>query len=700
MSVPSRTPAVRAPGPTGGPRSGDVDTAAPPWRREAWATGLCAAAGIAGGVAQLSGAAGLATGFFAAGYLAGGWDATVRAARALVRFEIHVDLLMVLAAAGAAVVGHWAEGTILLFLFSLGNTLETFAFHRTRRSIQALVALRPDEAQALDAAGRERTVPVDALAPGDRVRIRPGERVPVDGRVISGTSAIDESTLTGEPIPVRKEAGDSVFAGTLNAGGSLDVEMLRPPDDTTLARVIRMVEDARERQAPTQTWLERTEGRYAGLVILGSVVAVLFPVVALDWSWGDAFYRGMTLLVVASPCALVISIPATIVSAVSNGARHGILFKGGAALDALADVRAVALDKTGTVTRGRPELSEVLSLMEEDGHQPDQGATLLRLAASLEARSEHHLGRAILAGVPGGADALAAPESFEAVVGLGVRGRVEGREVLVGKPTWIAEAVGGLPASLEQWLAERAGAGSTPVAVAVDGLAAGALAVDDRPRAGAAHAIARLRALGLEHVVLLTGDDQATADRIAREVGIDEVEAGLLPEDKVHALGRIRARSGAVAMVGDGVNDAPALAAADLGIALGAAGTDVALETADLVLMGERLDGLVYARALAQRARRVVRQNLVFASGVLVTLVVLALLGRVTLTTGVIGHEGSTLVVVLNGLRLLFGGPPLGPADDETRHPSATVKRPRTGNHEGREGFQEAVAIPPSTTVS
>jgi Cd2+/Zn2+-exporting ATPase len=436
-----------------------------------------------------------------------------------------------------------------------------------------------------------------------------------------------------------------------------------------------MVEEARERQAPTQSWLERTEGRYAGLVILGSVVAILVPAFVLGWSWGDSFYRAMTLLVVASPCALVISIPATIVSAVSNGARHGILFKGGAALDALADVEAIAFDKTGTVTRGRPELGDIWSLMDEDRADPGRGATLLGLVASVEARSEHHLGRAVVDAVPGGAEGLPAPEAFEAVAGQGVRGRVGGREVVVGRASWVAAATGRpLPDELTRWLGARSRAGDSPVAAAVDGRAAGGLAVRDRPRDDAAEAIRRLRALGLRHIVLLTGDDEVTARRVATEVGIDEVEAGLLPDEKVRALDEIRRRYGRVAMVGDGVNDAPALATADVGVALGAAGTDVALETADLVLMGERLGGLVYARELAARARSVVRQNLVFASGVLLTLVVLALLGRVSLTTGVIGHEGSTLVVVLNGLRLLVGGPSGNPRGHAGLH-GATLRR-------------------------
>jgi Cd2+/Zn2+-exporting ATPase len=424
-----------------------------------------------------------------------------------------------------------------------------------------------------------------------------------------------------------------------------------------------MVEEARDRQAPTQTWLERTEGRYAAVVILGSLVAIVLPVVVLGWTWGDAFYRAMTLLVVASPCALVISIPATIVSAVSNAARHGILFKGGGALDAFADIRAVALDKTGTVTRGRPELSGVLSLLPEDEAAPEEAHELLRLAAGAEARSEHHLGRAVLEAAAAVGLAIPEPEAFEALAGHGVAATVEGRRVRVGRASWIGDEAP-LPPALMTWLGARSAEGATPVAIVVDGRPAGGLAIDDIPRAGAADAVRRLRALGVEHVVLLTGDDRATAARVAAGVGIDEVEAELLPADKVDALRRIRARYGPVAMVGDGVNDAPALAEADVGIALGAAGTDVALETADLVLMGERLDGLVYARDLARRARGVVRQNLVFASSVLVGLVLLALFGLVGLTTGVIGHEGSTLVVVLNGLRLLRGGPaPLpGPA--------------------------------------
>ena len=614
------------------------------WRIEALSTALCAVFMVAGWLTASSI-------LFPLAYAAGGWDATRKAARSLRRGEIHVDLLMILAATGAAVVGHWLEGAILLFLFSLGNTLETYAFHRTRHSIRSLVALRPMTAARIDE-GVERTVAVEDLQPGQRVRVRPGERIPVDGTIRRGRSSIDESTLTGEAIPVSKSEGADVFAGTLNGEGSIDVEVTRPAHDTTLARVIRMVEEAREAKAPAQTWLERTEGRYAGAVILASALAVVFPVALLGWSLGDAFFRAMTLLVVASPCALVISIPATIISAVSNAARHGVLFKGGAHLDALASVQAIALDKTGTVTRGRPEVMGFSLLSPESRAMGEE--RFLELVASAESHSEHHLAKALLKAAEKAGVGTLDTRDFISHPGRGVEGFVGPSKVEVGRRSWVEERVGEpLPPDADEWLDVEGRRMATPVFVAIDGRHAGVFAVADRPRAGVREAVNALRALGVRHIVMLTGDDPGTAAEIAKQVGISEVRAGLLPEEKSAAIEEIRARYGPVAMVGDGVNDAPALATADLGVAVGAAGTDVALETADLVLMGEDLDGLVYARKLSVRARRVVLQNLVFASGVLLTLVGLALVGKVGLTTGVLGHEGSTIIVVLNGLRLL-----------------------------------------------
>ena len=569
-------------------------------------------------------------------------------------------------------VGHWIEGAVLLFLFSLGNTLETYAFRRTRRSIEALVELRPEDATLVED-GEERAVAVADLRPTNVVRVRPGDRIPVDGVVVAGSSAVDESTLTGESVPVEKGVQASVFAGTLNATGSLDIRMTRPADDTALARIIRMVEEARERKAPTQSWIEELEGRYATAVIVAAAVAVIVPWAVLGWSFDDAFYRAMTLLVVASPCALVISIPATIVSAVSNGARHGILFKGGAHLDALSEVTIFALDKTGTVTVGRPEVVEVVVASaagapttagragERSGRdaweaEADEAAEdqFLRLAASAEARSEHHLAAAIVRHAESVGIGTVEPTGFASTVGQGVEAVIDGARVTVGRRTWVeqhsAPADRGLLAELE----ERHPT-ATQVHVAIDGRYAGAFAVQDHPRPGAREAIAALEGAGVSKVVMLTGDAPETANAIANEVGIPTVHAGLEPAEKSRILGELQ-REGSVAMVGDGVNDAPALASADVGIAIGVAGTDVALETADVVMMGEDLGSLARAVRLSRRTRRIVRQNLVFAVAVMATLVVGALAGWVGLTAGVIGHEGSTVLVVFNGLRLLRDG--------------------------------------------
>jgi Cd2+/Zn2+-exporting ATPase len=458
---------------------------------------------------------------YALAYLAGGWEATWEALGALRRRRLEVDLLMVIAASGAAILGHWAEGAILLFLFSLGNTLETFAFGRTRRSIQALMELSPDSASKLTEDG-ETQVSIESLVPGDMIRVRPGDRIPLDGEVASGESPVDESTLTGEAVPVRKKVGDEVFAGTLNGAGALDLRVTRLAQDTTLARVIRLVEEAREARAPAQGWIERAESTYAAVVILGAVVAVAFPMFVLNWDFDQAFYRAMTLLVVASPCALVISIPATIVSAVSNGARNGILFKGGAHLDALAGVKVVAFDKTGTLTQGRPEVAgffhllrgegpgevlvspEVLSIMTRlpsrvcpvveapdtpRGHCP--GLTLededfLRLVAGLESRSEHHVAQAVLRAVEALGLTVPEPRAFESFPGRGVKGTVEGISLAVGRREWLEEEVGAeVPPLLIRWSEEGDRVTASPIFVAADGHHVGVLVIADQPRVGA-----------------------------------------------------------------------------------------------------------------------------------------------------------------------------------------------------------------------
>lgn len=674
-----------------GPRAaGPPEDLGEEWRPLAISTAGCALFGLLGATLHgLLQQGTLAVGFYLLAYMAGGWEAGWEALKALRKGKLEVDLLMVTAALGAAFLGHWAEGTILLFLFSLGNTLETFAFGRTRRSIRGLMELRPEAASRVTEEGEER-VGIGDLSTGQIVRVRPGERIPVDGEVTAGESPVDESTLTGEAVPVRKRPGDEVFAGTLNTSGSLDVRMTRPSEETTLARVIQMVVEAREARAPAQSWIEKAEGTYAAVILTGALLAVVVPYFVLGWDFQEAFYRAMTLLVVASPCALVISIPATIVSAVSNGARNGILFKGGAHLDALGEVRVMAFDKTGTLTRGRPEVAGFFHLLRgedsegtmvspevarvmtrlpsrvcpimDSGHGPrgncpgltPEDEDFLRLVAGLESRSEHHVAQAVLRAVEALGLSVPEPRSFESYPGQGVEGRVEGIRISVGRREWIEEKTGAaVPGILLRWLEDGGRHAGSPIFVAADGSPVGALVMADQPRVGAREALTALRAGGIPNLVMITGDAQETAEYVAREVGIDRVYAKLLPQEKSQTLEALRKEFGSVAMVGDGVNDAPALATADVGIALGAAGTDVALETADVVIMGEDLSGIPYALDLSRRARRIVLQNLVFASTVIVVLVVLALAGQVSLPAGVVGHEGSTIVVIFNGLRLL-----------------------------------------------
>ena len=700
LSTPSTRQHSRphAPAPGGPPpvKKGEAEgEGAHPWQPLALSTAACAFFGLSGAGAQhLLDQPLLGLVLYGIAYLTGGWEATWEALKALRKASIEVDLLMVTAAGGAAFLGHWAEGAILLFLFSLGNTLETFAFGRTRRSIKALMELRPEEAALLDD-GDETTVSIESLAPGDVVRVRPGERLPMDGIVVAGESPVDESTLTGEAIPLRKKVGDEVFAGTLNTSGTLDIRVTRPAGDSTLAKVIRMVEEAREAKAPAQSWIEEAEGTYAVVVLLGALLAILFPMAVLGWGFHEAFYRSMTLLVVASPCALVISIPATIVSAVSNGARSGILFKGGAHLDALAGVKVFAFDKTGTLTQGRPEVAGFFHLLKGEGPgqvmlspevaevmtrlparvcpmvDPTQGPRghcpgmtpededFLRLVAGLESRSEHHVAQAILRAVEALGLTVPEPRSFQSFPGQGVEGKVEGIVVAVGRKEWIEERTGKpAPKILGRWLEEGGREAASPIFVAADGAHVGALVIADQPRLGAREALGLLREQGVDEIAMITGDDPRTATYIAEQLGVGRIYARLLPQEKSRILEELRESFGPVAMVGDGVNDAPALATADVGIALGAAGTDVALETADVVVMGDDLGGIPYARELSLRARRIVLQNLVFASGVIIALVILALTGNISLPAGVVGHEGSTIVVIFNGLRLLRGKRP------------------------------------------
>ncbi len=593
-------------------------------------------------------------------YLAGGGFAARNGLRALRQGQIDVDTLMVTAALGAAFIGQWVEGGVLLFLFALSNALEHYAMDRTRQAIHALMDLRPEQA-LVQREGRELTVAVEDLIPGDVVIVRPGERLPADGQVKSGESAIDQSPITGESIPVQKTTGEQVFAGTINGHGTLHVEVSRRTGETTLARIIQLVEEAQSERASTQKRLDDFEQKYALVIIAAAALVALLLPILFNWTWADAFYKAMTLLVVASPCALVISTPASILSAIAAGARRGVLFKGGAHVESLAGVKAIAFDKTGTLTVGKPRVTEIVPLNGMDE------TDLLATAAAVEIHSEHPLAQAVVTAAR--KQALTIPEAInlQATPGKGVTAQLNGRLIHIGTDKHMQDNGYVLSDEAGQQI-ERLEAQGKTVMLVGEGLPVpsgsqllGLIAVADTVRPEAAQAVAALKAAGVEKVVMLTGDNARAAQAIGAQAGVDEVRAELLPEEKVTAVKSLLAEYGSVAMVGDGVNDAPALASATVGIAMGAGGTDVALETADVVLMASDLSQLPYALNLSRQAMRVVRQNLTFALAVIVTLIASTFLNIISLPLGVVGHEGSTVIVVLNGLRLLRYQPAVGP---------------------------------------
>jgi Zn2+/Cd2+-exporting ATPase len=636
-----------------------ADQAAPrwPWQRwdaTRWEVTLTVITGLATAIAWIGSAFGLPvawqTALYMLAYLTGGYFGVREGLAELRRGAINIDLLMVLAAIGAALIGAWREGAILLFLFSLSNTLQGYAMGRSRRAIQALMQLRPDEALVKRPYGEVR-VRIEQVQPGDVVIVKPGDRLPVDGVVQQGQSSIDQSTITGESAPVDVQPGAPVFAGTVNQTGALEVEVTRLASESTLARIIELVENAQEEKAPTQRFLDEFEQKYALGVIAATLLTIAIPYFVFDQPFDEVFYRAMTLLVVASPCALVISVPAAVLSGIANAARRGILFKGGAYLENLGGVKAIAFDKTGTLTRGKPAVTDLQPLGCCDENE------LLALAAAVESRSEHPLAKAIVAEARRRGLDFEPCRSLEAISGRGARAETDdGRVYLIGNQD-LFEGRMALPDEALAALEALESQGKTAMLLGeetADGVTLyGLLAVADELRPETRAAIQSLRQQGIEHMIMLTGDNARVAGSIARQAGVDEYRAGLLPQDKVEAIKALGGQYGLAAMVGDGVNDAPAMAAAGLGIAMGAAGSDVALETADVVLMADDLSKLAYVVNLSKRARRIIWQNIIFALGVIVVLVISNFLVGVPLPLGVIAHEGSTLIVVANGLRLL-----------------------------------------------
>lgn len=576
----------------------------------------------------------------------GGVPAAIRALTTLWQErELDIDLLMVIAALAAAAVGAALEGAVLLTLFSLSTTLEQRAMGRARRAIEALMELRPDRTLRRTATGTEEVAVAD-LRPGDVVVLRPGARVPVDGVVVEGEGQIDESTITGESVPVEKARGAQVFEATVNLHGVLEVEVRRPLAESTVARMIQLVTEAQAARAPSERFSAWFGQRYTVAVLAGSVLALL----AFLWmgrAWDDALYRAATLLVAASPCAIVISVPAAILSALSASARGGVLFKGGAALETLAKVRSFAFDKTGTLTTGRQEMVEIVCEGEPDDF-------LARLAG-LEAHSEHPIADAIRRAAEARGLTPAPVREARAVPGEGMVG-VDDQGMIWAGNARLAARMGARSGPVDhpdQIAALHQGA-QTMVLLGRGARLIGAITVADRPRDSAGPGIEALRRAGIARIEMLTGDRRAVAERIGTDLGIhpDEIHAELLPQDKVRIVADLAARS-RVAFVGDGVNDAAALARADVGIAMGAAGSEVALQAADVALLSEDITRLAAAHRLARRTARIIRQNLIFAMGAMVTLVAAGLFFDLPLPLAVIGHEGGTVLVVLNGLRLL-----------------------------------------------
>jgi Cd2+/Zn2+-exporting ATPase len=585
----------------------------------------------------------------------GGVYSVRRALHAARSLALDINVLMLVAVVGAMFLGEWGEGACVVFLFALAQLLEARAMERARGAIRALMDLTPAEAFVRDGdAGGLRRVAVDGIGVGTTVVVRPGDKIPLDGRVEAGESHVNQAPVTGESLPVEKRAGDEVFAGTINGRGSLDVRVTRLRGDSTLARIIHLVERAQAQRAPSQTFVERFARIYTPAVLVLAVFIAMLPPLVFHASWTVWIYRSLVLLVISCPCALVISTPVSVVSALAAAARKGVLIKGGARLERLAEVRCIAFDKTGTLTRGALQVVDVSAL---DGVAPDR---ILQLAASLESHSEHPIADAIVAHARERGIALAPVQAFQALPGMGAEALVDGTPVVVGSHRLFEER-GICSPAIHDELDRLAARGRTTVVIGTSDLRSpasslrpiGVLGIADQPRESAREALRMLRAQGVRHVALLTGDHASAASAVGESVGIDEVRAALLPADKVDAIESLRKRFGNVAMVGDGVNDAPALAAADIGIAMGVAGSAAALDTADVALMADELLKIPYALRLSRATVRNIRANIGFSIVLKAAFLVLAIAGVATLWMAVVADMGASLIVIANALRLL-----------------------------------------------
>jgi len=582
------------------------------------------------------------------GYVIGGYSSTKSGLTTLIQEkELDVDLLMIVAAVGAASLGIWQQnsslildGGILILVFAISGALESIAMERTERNIHALMQNTPETARVINS-NQEELRDVNQLELGDLVLVKPGELIPIDAKVISGQSTVNQAAITGESIPIDKDTGDEVFAGSLNGNGVLTLVVTKLAQSSLIQRIVKLVEQATEESPPSQLFIEKFEKVYARVIIISSLLLGILPPFLLGWNWTDTIYRALIFLVVASPCALMAAIMPALLSGIANGARNGILFKNGAKLEGIGQIKAIAFDKTGTLTTGQLQVTNVIP---GDNYTAEQ---VLALAASLEVYSEHPIGAAIVAACAHNqALTLQSASQIQAYTGQGISGYVQNQQVTVGKSKFIADLLN-LP------LDNTESQGQTQVLVTQAKEIIGEILLSDTIRPEAKNIIKQLRAQGITEIIMLTGDNFSTADNVGQAVGITKVYAELMPEDKLAIIRKLQTQYEKVAMVGDGINDAPSLALANLGIAIGGASTDVALETADIILMANSLEKLPQALKLGRRTNRVIKQNIIFALSFIVILLIGNFLGQINMTTGVIGHEGSTLIVTLSGMRLL-----------------------------------------------
>jgi Cd2+/Zn2+-exporting ATPase len=611
-------------------------------------TGLSGLLFLGGLTAEIIAApAAVATALFIASMVAGGWHIGIKALKAIRTVSLDMNFLMTVASIGAVALGQYEEGAAVVFLFAVSLVLESVSMDRTRKAIRSLLSLSPQSATVLRG-GTEKTVLVGEIALGEIVVVRPGERIGVDGKVVKGRSTVDEGPITGESMPAAKAEGDPVYAGSFNQRGSLQVQATKRATDSTIARMIQLVEEAQSKKAPSQSFVEQFARYYTPAVFGLAVVLALGPPLLFEGLFTDWLYRALVLLVIACPCALVISTPVTLVSALTSAARQGVLIKGGKYLELLAHVRAVAFDKTGTLTEGQPVVTDVVSL---NGLSQRE---LIRIAAAAELHSEHRLADALLRKAEEDAIEISniTIEDFTSITGKGIRTKVNGKAYVIGNHQLMEERRVCSPA-VEKVLFDLEKEGKTAVIISDDRKVLGIVAIADRIRPESGSTVGALHRLGVRRVALLTGDNAGTASSVAGLLGVDELRAELLPEDKLAIVNELRSRWGSVAMVGDGVNDAPALASADVGIAMGAVGSDTALETADVVLMADNIAKVPFSIALGRKALHVIKQNISLALAIKAAFILLAVFGLTSLWLAILADDGATLLVILNSVRLL-----------------------------------------------